>query len=68
MRPVHNDNGFFVNWHVRQKGEGFEFHLLVLAMTVFLMIRGAESVQAITIGFAVALANWHWFIREHHCS
>ena len=34
-----------MNWNGTQKGEGFEFHLLVLAMTVFLMIRGAGTVS-----------------------
>ena len=38
---VHLPNGFFMNWTGQQKGEGFEYHLLVLAMTVALMIRGA---------------------------
>jgi putative oxidoreductase len=41
IATVHSANGFFMNWNGRQKGEGFEYHLLVLAMTVFLMIRGA---------------------------
>ena len=41
IAKVHAANGFFMNWNGTQKGEGFEFHLLVLAVTVFLMIRGA---------------------------
>jgi len=40
---VHRHFGFFMNWAGTQKGEGFEFHLLALAMTVFLMIRGAGA-------------------------
>jgi putative oxidoreductase len=40
---VHMANGFFMNWTGQQKGEGFEYHLLVLAMTVALMIRGAGA-------------------------
>ena len=40
---VHHQFGFFMNWAGTQKGEGFEFHLLVLAITVFLMIRGAGA-------------------------
>jgi putative oxidoreductase len=40
---IHHQFGFFMNWAGTQKGEGFEFHLLVLAITVFLMIRGAGS-------------------------
>jgi len=38
---VHLPNGFFMNWAGDQKGEGFEYHLLVLAITIALMIRGA---------------------------
>jgi putative oxidoreductase len=40
---VHRHFGFFMNWTGSQKGEGYEFHLLVLAITVFLMIRGAGA-------------------------
>lgn len=40
---VHGAVGFFMNWNGAQKGEGFEYHLLVLAMTAFLMIRGAGA-------------------------
>ena len=40
---VHLPNGFFMNWTGQQKGEGFEYHLLVLAITVALMIRGAGA-------------------------
>ena len=40
---VHLPFGFFMNWSGAQKGEGFEYHLLVLAMTAFLMIKGAGA-------------------------
>jgi len=40
---VHHQFGLFMNWTGTQKGEGFEFHLLVMAITVFLMIRGAGA-------------------------
>jgi hypothetical protein len=33
---VHSSNGFFMNWTGTQKGEGFEYHLLALAVTAFL--------------------------------
>ena len=42
---IHIHYGFFVNWHGKQKGEGIEYHLLVLAMTAFLMIRGAGALS-----------------------
>jgi putative oxidoreductase len=40
---VHGQFGFFMNWTGAQKGEGYEYHLLVLAITAFLMIRGAGA-------------------------
>jgi putative oxidoreductase len=40
---VHGQFGFFMNWTGAQKGEGYEYHLLVLATTAFLMIRGAGA-------------------------
>jgi putative oxidoreductase len=43
IATVHLPFGFFMNWSGAQKGEGFEFHLLVLAMTVLLMIKGAGA-------------------------
>lgn len=38
---VHLQNGFFMNWFGNQPGEGFEFHLLVLAIVVALFVAGA---------------------------
>lgn len=43
IATVHSAFGFFMNWNGTQKGEGFEYHLLALAMTAFLMIRGAGA-------------------------
>jgi putative oxidoreductase len=40
---IHGQFGFFMNWTGAQKGEGYEYHLLVLATTAFLMIRGAGA-------------------------
>jgi putative oxidoreductase len=40
---VHHKFGLFMNWTGAQKGEGYEYHLLVLAATVFLMIRGGGA-------------------------
>jgi putative oxidoreductase len=37
---VHARNGFFMNWYGTQRGEGFEFHLLVLALAVTVIVRG----------------------------
>ena len=51
---VHSPFGFFMNWSGTQKGEGIEYHLLVLAMTAFLMIRGAG---ALSVDRAIATAS-----------
>jgi putative oxidoreductase len=40
---VHLPNGFFMNWMGNQKGEGFEFHLLALAMAAALLLRGGGA-------------------------
>ena len=37
---VHWPNGFFMNWFGNQKGEGFEYHLLAIAICVALLISG----------------------------
>ena len=42
---LHWQNGIFMNWFGNQKGEGFEFHLLVIAMAVALIIRGGGALS-----------------------
>ena len=37
---VHIPNGFFMNWFGKQAGEGFEYHLLVIGMSIPLLISG----------------------------
>ncbi len=37
---VHLPNGFFMNWAGNQKGEGYECHLLVLAVAAALLLPG----------------------------
>jgi putative oxidoreductase len=54
IATVHHSFGFFMNWTGTQKGEGFEYHLLVLAITAFLMIRGAG---ALSVDRAIATAS-----------
>ena len=41
---VHLQNGFFMNWMGNQKGEGFEYHLLVIATAAALLLRGAGGI------------------------
>jgi len=40
---VHLSNGFFMNWMGTQKGEGIEYHFLVLAIAAALVLRGAGT-------------------------
>ncbi|TAL12478.1 MAG: DoxX family protein [Nitrospirae bacterium] len=37
---VHWPNGFFMNWSGKQAGEGFEYHLLVIGMSLALLVAG----------------------------
>jgi putative oxidoreductase len=43
IATVHHSFGFFMNWAGNQKGEGFEYHLLVIAIAVALLIRGGGA-------------------------
>ena len=51
IATVHGAFGFFMNWSGAQK---VEYHLLVLAITAFLMIRGAG---AFSVDHAIAVAE-----------
>ena len=37
---VHWKNAFFMNWNGQQAGEGFEYHLLAIAIAFALLIKG----------------------------
>jgi putative oxidoreductase len=37
----HRHFGLFANWSGTQKGGGFEYHLLVLAIVLAIVVRGA---------------------------
>lgn len=41
----HIQNGFFMNWFSNQKGEGYEYHILVIGIGVALMIKGAGALS-----------------------
>lgn len=41
IATVHWQYGFFMNWYGTQSGEGFEFHLLAIAVCIGLLVRGA---------------------------
>ncbi len=38
---VHGSHGFFMNWYGSQAGEGFEYHLLVIGISLALVITGS---------------------------
>lgn len=42
---MHLQNGFFMNWSGTQGGEGYEFHLLAMAMAVAVIIRGSGALS-----------------------
>jgi putative oxidoreductase len=42
---VHLPVGFFMNWYGAQKGEGYEYHLLVLALCLLIMVKGAGALS-----------------------
>jgi len=39
----HVGNGFFMNWGGNQAGEGFEFHVLAMAMAASLVVTGSGA-------------------------
>ena len=40
---LHAPNGFFMNWGGLPRGEGFEFHLLAMAMALAVVLKGSGS-------------------------
>jgi putative oxidoreductase len=38
---THLQNGFFMNWFGNQKGEGFEYHLLMIGLCITALITGS---------------------------
>ena len=43
IATVHASQGFFMNWSGAQAGEGFEYHLLALALALVVMLRGSGA-------------------------
>jgi putative oxidoreductase len=42
---VHGRNGIFMNWAGNQKGEGYEYHLLAIAICILIMVKGAGALS-----------------------
>lgn len=53
----HWPQGFFMNWFGQQQGEGYEFHLLVIAMSAALVVVGGGKWALDSL-----IAGW----LEHH--
>jgi putative oxidoreductase len=53
---IHGHFGFFMNWTGQQKGEGFEYHLLTIATSLAILIKGsgAFSVDRLLMGSGTA--------------
>ena len=45
IATVHHVNGFFMNWTGQQKGEGFEYHLLAIALAIVVLVRGSGPIS-----------------------
>jgi putative oxidoreductase len=46
VATVHLANGFFMNWTGAQAGEGFEYHLLALVISLAVILRGGGAASA----------------------
>ncbi len=42
---IHSHVGFFMNWSGTQKGEGYEYHLLAIAMCVTIFVKGSGAIS-----------------------
>ena len=51
---MHLQNGFFMNWSGSQGGEGIEYHLLALTVSILVMVRGGGA-----LSIDRALSNQH---------
>ena len=43
---THLNNGFFMNWAGTQKGEGYEFHLLIIGLALATLMNGSGKFSA----------------------
>jgi len=42
---IHRHFGLFANWYGSQKGEGYEYHLLAIAIALAIMIKGSGALS-----------------------
>jgi len=45
VKMLHFQNGIFMNWFGNQKGEGYEYHILAIAIGIALMIKGGGALS-----------------------
>lgn len=53
---VHGQNGLFMNWMGNQHGEGFEYHLLAVALSLAIVIKGSG---AFSIDYLLERVRFH---------
>jgi len=58
VAKVHLGVGFFMNWAGNQSGEGFEYHILYIALAAPIMIKGAGA-WSVDRGIARWMASRH---------
>lgn len=46
IATVHAQHGFFMNWFGNQKGEGFEYHILVIGLAAAIALLGSGPLSA----------------------
>ena len=49
---THIPHGFFMNWAGNQKGEGFEYHLLAMAIALLIFFKGSGALSLDYIWYA----------------
>ena len=49
---MHRANGFFMNWYGVNSGEGFEYHILAIAICLALVIKGSGALSVDRVLYA----------------
>jgi len=45
IAKVHYANGLFMNWTGKQPGEGYEYHLLAIAVALVILVKGSGALS-----------------------
>lgn len=68
IATVHFRYGLFMNWLGDKKGHGIEYHLLVLALTLVVLIKGAGAFSLDRVWYEHSIMSpslWTTFRRQH---